>query len=387
MASSASRARLPHDVARNTPTVRILMVTPRFFPYTGGVEMHVAAVASRLAAKGHSVTVLSTDVSGELPARETWQGVRIERERAWPRGRDYYFSPGVYRRVRNGGWDLVHVQSYHTFVAPLAMAAARSASTPYVVTFHGGGHSSRARNALRGAQTAVLRPLLARASRLVALTESETARYSSRLRLPRERFVLVPNGSDLPRRPSVPAKGPKDELLVASVGRLERYKGHQRVISALAEIRRERPDARLWIAGSGPYEGELERLTTRLGLAGAVEIRAVDPEDRSRMADDLSRVDVIVLASDHETHPIAVLEGLSAGCRAVVADSPGLRELGEAGLARVVARADRPEELARAVLAEIDAPPREAPLSLSTWDDCTSRLEELYRSIVPGGMQ
>jgi glycosyltransferase involved in cell wall biosynthesis len=100
------------------------------------------------------------------------------------------------------------------------------------------------------------------------------------------------------------------------------------------------------------------------------------------MADELSRVDVVVLASERETHPIAVLEGLSLGCRAVVADSPGLRELGEQGLARVVSRPERPEELARAVLDEADAPPRRSgTLRLSTWDECASRLDALYASI------
>ena len=357
------------------------MVTPRFFPYTGGVETHVAAVASRLAANGHAVTVLSTDVTGELPPRDEWQGVVIERERAWPRKRDYYISPGIYRRVRDGRWDIVHVQSYHTFVAPFAMAAARSTSTPFVVTFHGGGHSSRVRNSLRGLQLALLRPLLANAAKLVALTESELAATSRRLDLPREHFVLVPNGSDLPSRPLARAAAKDEGLLVASVGRLERYKGHQHVISALPAIRRVRPDARLWVAGSGPYRENLERLVARLGLEGAVEIRAVDPGDRARMADELSRVDVVVLASERETHPIAVLEGVSLGCRAVVADSPGLRELGEEGLARVVSRPENAEELAHAVLEEADLPRRSGTLRLSTWDECASRLDALYASV------
>lgn len=358
------------------------MVTPRFLPRTGGVETHVAAVASRLAANGHDVTVLTTDVTGELPPREEWRGVAVERERAWPRKRDYYFSPGIYRRVRDGRWDLVHVQSYHTFVAPLAMAAARSTSTPFIVTFHGGGHSSRLRDSLRGVQLALLRPLLVRAAGLVALTESERAVMSRRLRLSHARFVLVPNGSDLPPRPRARTEAADRGLLIASVGRLERYKGHQHVISALRAVRRERPDARLWVAGSGPYRENLERLAAQLGLGDAVEIRAVDPVDRARMADELSRVDVLVLASERETHPIAVLEGLSLGCRAVVADSPGLRELGEGGLARVVSRPQCADELARAVLDEAAGQRRRSGLlRLPTWDECASRLDALYASV------
>ena len=68
--------------------MRVLMVTPRFLPSTGGVETHVAEVARRLAKAGHDVTVLTTDVSGQLPAADRWNDVEIRRVRAWPRKAD-----------------------------------------------------------------------------------------------------------------------------------------------------------------------------------------------------------------------------------------------------------------------------------------------------------
>ncbi len=360
--------------------MRILIVTPRFLPSIGGVQMHVAEVARRIAKEGHDVTVLAADRSRRPPAGEDWNGVALERVRAWPRHGDAFFAPGIWRRVRHGGWDIVHVQSYQTLVAPIAMAAARSARIPYVVTFHAGGHSSRLRSALGGLQLALLRPLLARAARLVVLTESETETYSRRLRLPRERFVLIPNGSDLPapRGPRPPR--PDAARLIASIGRLERYKGHQHVIGALPGILRERPETRLWIAGAGPEHDRLAALATRLGVGARTEIRAVPAEQRAQMADELAGVDVAVLASEFETQPIAALEAASLGCRLVVADSPGLRELGEQGLARVVAHPADAAELARAVLAELDGPRTPRPTGLVTWDDCAARLCALYAS-------
>ena len=86
--------------------------------------------------------------------------------------------------MRAEGWDLVHVQCFHTFVAPLAMARSAAArGVPYVLTFHAGGHSSRLRNALRRPQLEALRPLLARAAALVAIADFEIERYSRMLRI------------------------------------------------------------------------------------------------------------------------------------------------------------------------------------------------------------
>jgi glycosyltransferase involved in cell wall biosynthesis len=361
--------------------VRVLYVTPRFFPDSGGVELHVAEVARRLANGGDSVTVLTTDRTGKLPPAETLDGVEIRRVRAYPSGRDYYFAPGLLRAVERGRWDVVHVQSFHTAVAPVAMIAALRARLPYVVTFHGGGHSSRLRSGLRRVQLAALRPLLARAASLVVVAEFESAHYAERLRLPRDRFVLIPNGADLPAV-DAPPRTPGAPLLIASIGRLERYKGHQHVIAALPAILRRRPDARLWIAGSGPYESELRRLAANLGIADLVEIRAIAPHDREAMARELARVDVAVLASEFETQPLAAIEAAASGCRVVVADSPGLRELAERGLARIAKPLGDPETLARVVLEESERPADPVPFRLPTWDDCAARLRALYGHVV-----
>src|SRR5260370_5524371 len=110
------------------------------------------------------------------------------------------------------------------------MRAAAAAGIPYLVTFHSGGHSSPFRNLLMRFQWQALRPQLAHARRLGAVSEFEAEFFTNRLRLPRDRFVVIPNGSNLPKvnppRPS--QQGP----LIAPAGRLERYKGHHRVLAA-----------------------------------------------------------------------------------------------------------------------------------------------------------
>src|SRR5215469_18141318 len=50
--------------------LRVLLVTPRYYPQMGGVETHVYETSSRLAAWGVDVTVLTTDTGGKLAANE-----------------------------------------------------------------------------------------------------------------------------------------------------------------------------------------------------------------------------------------------------------------------------------------------------------------------------
>jgi glycosyltransferase involved in cell wall biosynthesis len=343
----------------------------------GGVETHVREIARRLPARNVETAVLTTDPTGTLPAHEVLDGVHVDRVRAHPRGRDYMFAPGLYRRIRRGDWDLVHVQSYHTLVAPIAMAAAARARIPYVMTFHAGGHSSRFRIRARQRQLKALRPLLMRAAALVAIAEFEVEHYARTVGLRRGKFVLIPNGADLPEPEDAPPVSSDEQTLIVSVGRLERYKGHHRAIAALPHLVADVPDVRLWIAGRGPYGRQLARLARELGVADRVEIDAED--DRRAMATRLSRASLAVLFSEWETQPIGALEAASLGVPLLVADNSGLAELTRRGLSRSVALDAPPERHAAAMLQQLRDPLVPHDVAVSTWDACADALAGLYQ--------
>ncbi len=357
------------------------MVTPRYLPEMGGVENHVYQVATRLVQAGVQVTVLTTDRDGNLPSDEMVSGVRIKRMRAYPAQGDIYFAPGIYKYIQQSKPDLVHIQSYHTLVAPLAMLAAWRAKLPYLLTFHGGGHSSKLRTAIRGSQLALLRPLLAHAERLVTLAHFEEKYFHEKLHLPVERFVLIPNGADLPILTDKVGQK-RDGTLIASVGRLERYKGHQRIIAALPAILTQKPDVLLWIAGKGPYEPTLRNLARKLGVEDHVRFQAIPPEDRERMAHELASASLVVLLSEYETHPIAILEALALGRPALVADTSGLSELCEQGLATGIPLNSTSTQVASAVLEQLRSPMIPEMIDLPSWDDCAEGLLNLYTEIV-----
>ncbi|TIV01522.1 MAG: glycosyltransferase family 4 protein [Mesorhizobium sp.] len=359
--------------------MRILMVAARCYPLIGGIETHIQEVGARLVARGHSVGVLTTDPSGELQVEEEMRGMRVRRVPAWPRELDLYVAPGIYTAIRRGAWDLIHFQGYNTFVAPIGLLAAVRGDLPFILTFHSGGHSSRLRNAVRGIQHALLRPLVARAARLIGVSEFEADFFSVRMGVPRERFVVIPNGAAMPAgSPGIKV----DPHLIVSGGRLERYKGHHRVIGALPELIHRVPDVRLQIVGTGPYEGELRRLVATLGLEKRVTIEAIPGSERQKMADLLASAALFVLFSDYEAHPVAVMEALSLRRPVLVSDTSGLRELAANGLCRAIPPDAGPKELAAAMAEELRAH-REVPdLALPDWDACAQALNDVYCEVL-----
>lgn len=365
---------------------RVLMVTPRSPLQQGGVERHVMEVSRRMAAAGVQVEVLCADPELSQATTETRDGVRIRTVRAWPRGRDWYFAPGLWREMGREKWDLVHLQSYHTLVAPLAMLRALTLRVPYVVTFHGGGHSSELRNRARGAQMRLLRPLLQRAARLVAVARFEVEQYGSALGVPPERFALIPNGTDLSFSDADLATAEPETPTLASIGRLERYKGHHRVLEAFPLVLEREPQARLLIVGKGPYEEELRSQAGALGLDGKVEITSVPAGDPQGMASLLGRVSLVVLMSEFETHPLVALEAAAARRRLLVADASGLAEIAADGFGRAIPLDSTPEQIAAAAIEELAKPQPQRSPQLTSWDECAAALLDLYGSIQRAGL-
>lgn len=365
---------------------RVLMVTATYRPAVGGTITHVNEVTRRLGATNERATsILTTDPSKTLPRTERDDsGIAIRRVRAWPSTgplNDFYLAPGIAATIRRERhrWDLVHLQGYHTLVAPMALQAAWRAGIPYIVTFHSGGRTGGLRGMIRETQLQTLRPLLARAQRLIAVSDFEAAFFRARLRLPADRFVVIPNGVNLPASGAATVRPDAGPLLV-STGRLESYKGHQRVIAALPHLLTKYPDIRLQIIGTGSYEGELRSLIASLGLTERVTIGSLPPDDRAAMGDLLRRAALVISLSSFESQGIGIGEAIALGRPALVTDATALAELVERGLAHGAALDSTPEETARAIQHALEVPLLRAHgAALPTWDDCAADLAALYR--------
>jgi glycosyltransferase involved in cell wall biosynthesis len=363
--------------------LRVLQVVQRFYPELGGLETHVAEVTRRIQGSDDiEVTILATDRSGELPAEDEVAGVRVLRRRSWPRDGEAYLSPGIAKVIAEGGWDLVHVQGSQTTVPTTAMLAALRAGVPYVVTFHSGGHSSPLHSVITAVQNTINRPLLRRARALIAVSRFERARFSRLLGLREDRFHVIPNGGALPL--AAAAVRPIPGRIVTS-GRLERYKGHHRVIEALPLIRREIPDATLTVLGSGPYDGELRRIADEQGVADAVAFEHLLPAQRSEMAAILGRSSVMTALSSYEAHPVAVMEAVALGLPVVGLDVAGIADLVEDGLVTGVPVSAGPAEVAAAVVTALRAgdgePHRSPDVELPTWERSAASLLDVYRDV------
>jgi colanic acid/amylovoran biosynthesis glycosyltransferase len=120
----------------------------------------------------------------------------------------------------------------------------------------------------------------------------------------------IPCGAPVP---STRCKRRTAGLRLAYVGRLvEEQKQVSVVARAFCRVARELPDTEAVLFGDGPARGAVEQIlaTEALGLP----VRLAGRVDSDHIQERLSECDVIVLLSDYEGLPIALMEGMACGC-------------------------------------------------------------------------
>lgn len=358
----------------------IAYVAPRFSPYVGGVETHVARLAEHAAARGYRVEVLAQETDRRLVPVETIGAVTVRRFYSAVPSPNYTVAPGLWSHLARHGrrYDLVHAHSYHALPA---LGAALATRRPLVFTphYHGSGHSP-----LRSLLHLPYRPLGAaifrRASRVICVSEAEATLVRRHFPRAAGRLSVIPNGVDVAAlRAAQPYQDARTILL--SAGRLEEYKNVYLVVQALAHL-----DDRfaLCVAGNGPARPALEALAAQLGVRERVRFLG-------RVEDDALRrwfrtAAVYVSMSRHEAFGITLLEALTAGAGVVASDIPAYREvaLGASRCAVTLAPLDAtPLDLAGVIRAAAERPRQASGQTPAVpWETVAARTLALYQTLL-----
>ena len=151
-----------------------------------------------------------------------------------------------------------------------------------------------------------------------------------------DRIHIVPGSIDtaaydtgLTRQAAREALGwPQDRPILLTVRRLVRRQGLENLVAAMLEIRKEHPDALLFVAGQGALRGELEAQIERLELSKSVQLLGYVPDEM--LATTYRGADFSVVPTvAYEGFGLITIESLAAGTPVLVTPVGGLPEVVE----------------------------------------------------------
>lgn len=163
--------------------------------------------------------------------------------------------------------------------------------------------------------------------------------------LPDAKLTVIPNGIDAAQYPASPANLAELGIgsargVVTYVGRLDRQKDVVWLLHAAPRFLAEQSGIDLLLVGAGPEEDALRRFAGQMGIGKRVHFAGFRPDVPQILA--ASRL--LVLPSQWEGMPNAVLEAMASRLPVVATDVEGVRELlGEAAEPQVVGHGDSAE--------------------------------------------
>lgn len=350
--------------------MRLLCALTYYRPYTSGLTIYVQRLATALAQRGHSVTVLTSQYDPSLPQREMMDGVRIVRAPVAAR-----VSKGVL--MPTFGWLATALALQHDamslhlpqFDAPGLALRGRLLRQPVALTYHCDlqlppGPFNRMVNQVVDASNIVAGNL---ATAIVAYTQDFAdhspylSQFARKVRIipPPVEVADIPDAAVQAFRRRWNIQGP----VIGMAARLAAEKGVEVLLNALPRILEVHPNARVLYAGQfenvlgeEAYARRLAPLFERyrdhwtfLGTLNAREMAAFFPN-----------CDVLVVPSLNSTESFGLVqvEAMLCGTPSVASALPGVRQpVLQTGMGEVVPIGDS-TALANAILTILADPQR-----------------------------
>lgn len=286
-------------------------------------------------------------------------------------------------------YDVVHLHLARDFITLPALWFTVQRRIPVIAQPHGMLIPSGNRTAERVDQL-VTYPLVRRISLLLYLTDAEERMLARAA--PEVARQRISNGvtveEEQPQAPCIPAPlwRPGSRQRVLFVGRLHPVKRPLHFVYMAAQTLQRFPDADFLMVGPDQGLGaSVEQLITQLDLSGSV--RWIGPLSHEGIQVLLPQAQVLVLPSESEQFPLAVVEAMAAGVPVVLTPNCGISEAIDAHGAGIVAEyssaslADALERLLRndAYRSECGVRARRLVQSQMNALAVGSRLEQLYK--------
>lgn len=346
--------------------MNILVTLTFYHPHWTGLTAYAKRLAEGLAARGHQVTVLTSQHRKDLPLEEDIHGVHVVRVPYVTRVSRTVVMPEYPARLAQllRSHDVVHI---HTPMPELLLitAMARAMGRPSLITHQGdvvmpiGTFNAAIQWAMDATMT---RGMLL--SDQVVVHSSDYGRNSRFLapvlRAGKLDAIYPPVELPEPQPDAIAALKREQNLegkrLIGFAGRFVEEKGFDYLLQAVPLVRDRIPNAHFVYAGEihVAYENFFERCRPLLEQQRDVITEMGLILDPQQMANFYGMCDLFALPSRTDCFPSVQIEALMSGTPLVTTDIPGAREVVQvSGMGRLV-RARDPQALADGIVAVLE---------------------------------
>lgn len=378
--------------------LKVCMLTPYFYPHTGGTEKYVKDLSIELVKKGHEVTVISNNVptSAHAPAEEVMDGVKVKRLPAT----DLFYAPTTlsFSLDMVKGFDLVHT---HAPAFGFTRSVAGKLGIPVVTTFHcdttlsnrafGMAMPDFVIKAVEFVGNTMGNYVLPKVDEIIVTTESYASTSPVAKNFPHTAIPIGIHSGAMDKK--INEKGiseaTRDRNRILFLGRLAANKGVDILLKAMPKILAKFPDAHLVICGKGEEEASLRKLVSDLGLDKKVNFYGVLNFDQ--LVDFYANSALFAMPSTNRLEAFGIVQLEAMACRTpvVCSDLPGVNSVAKDG--GLIAKIGDVDDLAEKIMRVLGDPAlaqkmgeagRRLVDTVYRWDTIVEEVLKVYRRAI-----
>jgi len=311
--------------------MKIGIVCPASLPATqfGGILFLGVDLARELSNEKHQVTIYTTDLdfannpktfNKKLPKEENIQNFKIKRSHVWFSIKLFFINPGMYFRMMDDQYDVIHTIGIRSFQSFIAALVAKKKKIPLIVSDQGGltTHPDLQSKGvwtkiLYQIQSPMIKFIINQAKKIIVANEYEKKIFSELT--DEDKIEVVRNGINLENMKSTVDFKKKYAIshdYFLFLGRFHEVKGVDTLLEAMNLIK-DHPlmsTNKLVIMGVDfGFEKKMLKMIKEMNLDNVVKIIKNPP--REDVISAYNESEFLVLPSRWELSPLTPLEGFA----------------------------------------------------------------------------
>jgi len=375
--------------------LKVLQVTPYYYPHIGGVESHVKGLSKGLSQRNIEVVILTSRDRKNLPEYEVIDNIPVYRAFTPLNLFNTPIPVGLGKYIKKIKPDVMHLHMPPPVTSFMAIMASKKYSIPACMTYHADldlSHIVGGKYIVKFYQITLANYTVKNAKKIIVHTKSYQQTSSLIWHVQPD---IIPSAVDYIKfNPDIDRNIIKEKLrindkkVILFVGRLVPHKNVDFLIKALSRLPKE---YFLLVVGNGPLLNKLKNLATFYNVNNRINFATNVSDEELPYYYAASDVFVLPSLSRLEAFGMATLEAMASGKVVIVSDIPGVRELvvnGQNGfLFNPMIETDINEKIEyvfknEALMKKIRQNARDTVISKFNWNKVVDKIIEVYNSIL-----
>jgi glycosyltransferase involved in cell wall biosynthesis len=378
--------------------MKVLQVSPYFYPYVGGQERYVYELSRKLIEYGHEVTIFTSN----FPKGKTFEvidGIRVRRFRIFGRPLRNPIVPSllfsIIREIED--FDVIHAHNEHGFSTLICtLVKTVKGKKPLIITCHGQLKFNTAlKDFIERMYSRSLGVMIFKSADVIIALSPSDKRYILSFGVNEGKVRVIPNAINLQKLLAFKRSdlalfreiGFEGKRLVLFVGPIIKRKGVDVLLKAIPKVVKEHKDVRFVFTGDGDFKEKAFEIAKRENIEDFICFTGRLTEKELYNIYQLS--ELIVLPSISEGVPTSILEAFAFSKPVVSTKIPGIYDY-----FNEVAYLINPgsvDELSSAIITLLEdrklakcmgEKGRELISKNFTWDTIVMKILEIYREVL-----